>query len=235
MTLFGDPQITVDKFKRQYNVVINIEFIRCADLQITHIFEQLTGLKPSKDVSMAWIHPNEYFYEKGIISRLPFQIYANHNWNPVVVTWKSKSDKIYDIASDDIDCNDIVFGFEDLQPTLYYKQLYPGEKLPFKLKSLSFEFVFNRIAIDCQITMEVKDEFTKYDMIIDDINNFIAGYNDESEKKNRRYGLVHNLKSSLDGHNIVFSLDLGSAGPFFFRKLLPHLSDMNAFKSITID
>ena len=72
------------------------------------------------------------------ISKLPVVMYVNHNWNNnVIILWRSKSGCIYDIADTDIDCDDIEFWFEGIDPLLYYKQLYPKTELPFSNRSLA--------------------------------------------------------------------------------------------------
>ena len=130
-------------FYRQYGINISEQFLRCADIHLKKKFEFETGLKVSKNVSTSFVWPENFFYEKDTISKMPINIYINHNWNTVNILWKSKSGRVYGIADSDIDCGELEFWFEGLNPLLYHKQLYPQVALPFKLKDLSYELVSN--------------------------------------------------------------------------------------------
>ena len=84
-TLFVDPKLTVEQFKRRYNTSISIESVGCADAQLTNYFELRTGLKSSKNVSISWATEDAFHYTVAEISRLTFDLYINHNWNPITV------------------------------------------------------------------------------------------------------------------------------------------------------
>jgi len=237
-TLFYSPEITVQQFKLIYNVDVSVEFIRCADQQLTAMFIQKAGLKFGKNLSISWVSQIDYFYETGVCSRLPFYLYVNHNWNPITITWKSASGRIYKIDETDIDCADIAFSFESLDIPLYHKQMYPGNPLPFKLKDLSFELTVHRINVDCEIAMELRTPGTEATInnTIKQINDFIEGYNEASGKKDWKYGVVHNYKINSDNKSIIsYELDLGSTGADFIKKLLEFISTINAFSRITFE
>ena len=76
----------------------------------------------------------------------------------VTVNWKSKLNK-YNTPSDAIiDCNDIEFWFEGLNPLEYHKQLNNDTTLPFKLKDLSYELVITALNMDMTIEMWLKEQ-----------------------------------------------------------------------------
>jgi hypothetical protein len=108
-----------------------------------------------------------------------------------------------------------------LNATLYHKQLFPKVELPFKLKDLSYELVVTRLNLDCVIELYLSNEdATKALERINEINKFIGDFNTKSEKMDRKYGVVHNWKAEVEEGKIVYQLDLGSVGMFFFKKLL---------------
>ncbi len=236
-TLFGNPSSTVDRFKMEYDIDISEEFVACADKQLTNLFELKTGLKFSKNLCISWVGKDIFIYDKGEISKLSFYLYVNDNWNKIFILWKSKSGRIYLLNDKDIDCDDIEFSFEHLDIDLYQKQLYPNDKFPFKLKNLSFDLFIHRLNIDCTITMFLKpNAISNKELIIKNLDDFIDNYNNESERKDRKYGVVHNFKSFIESEETIkYEIDLGSAGFTFCKKALMAMSKMNYFSKIEFD
>jgi ASC-1-like (ASCH) protein len=234
-TLFFDTQTLVYDFQNRYQKTISLEFANCADIQLTNSFELITGLKVNKQISIATRPEWEFFVEMETISKMPFSIYVNHNWNPVTILWKSKSGRIYEIHDTDIECNDIEFWFEELDVALIHRQISPGDKLPFKIKNLSYELVITRINMDCTIELRLReDNISNAESIISQIDNFIAGFNENSLKKDRKYGVIHHWKPTIEGDKLIYDIDLGSTGPLFFKKLFPELSQLNYFTRVEI-
>lgn len=235
-TLFVSSALTIEMFKKHYSVNLSIQFIDCADIQLTRFFEQQTGLKVSKHVCISLISGEEFYYKSGVTSTIPTRIFVNHNWNPVTVHWKSKSGRIYTMEDADIDCDDIQFWFEGLNTVLYHKQLYPNEKLPFKLKALTYELVITRLVwSNLSMDMHFKDSALQdIAAAIKSIDDFIDAFNDKSESLNRKYGVVHNWKRKLEENKLVYEIDTGSGGYELMRKLLPFLSGMDLFSKVEI-
>ncbi len=234
-TLFFNTSTLAYDFQNRYHQHISLEFANCADMQLTAQFELLTGLKINKQISIATRSEQEFFIEYGEISKIPFYIYANHNWNSVTVLWKSKSGRIYKLEDTYIDCDDIEFWFEELDVALIHRQMFPNIKLPFKLKDLSFELVVTRINMDATIQLQLKADQINYSKRIElKIDDFIAGFNEKSEKKDRIHGVIHNWKTRIEGDKMIYDIDLGSTGPYFFKKLLPELSKMDHFIKVEL-
>ena len=174
--------------------------------------------------------------ETGEVSRLNINLYVNHNWNPIVVLWKSKSGQIYKISDTDIDCNDIEFWFEKLDTELYIKQYYPNnQKLPFVLKT-PFEVIVTRLNIDCTVQVIFKKGYEENcEAVIKKTYDFIDKFNVDSEKKEREEGVVHNYSGKyVETNVVVFEIDLGSVGFSFFKKLLKFLSKIEGIDKIEI-
>lgn len=232
-TLFVRADLGVYTFRQRYNVEVSEAFISCADVQLTALFERQTGLKAGKNVCFA-VTSDKLDYKKGTESQLSIEIFINHHWNPIIIKWRSKSGHIYDLADTDIDCNDIEFGFGELDAALYHRQLYPGGNLPFKLKDLSYELQVDRLNVNAEITLLLRQP-EDTDALIRDIEDMKEAYNMASEKKGRKYGVVHNSKGhAINGYTIMYEFDLGSAGMLFLKKLLEFLSSKNFFNRVII-
>ena len=138
-------------FKR-HSIDASYQFLKCADDQLTPLFNKLTGLKSSMHLCMLVpsttvlsdfvdnqpVHIPNPILEIGAVTKLKMNLCIIAFVNSVMVIWKSKSGRIYKMSDTDIDCNDIAFSFEYLNIPLYIEQFYPkGQKLPFVLSILS--------------------------------------------------------------------------------------------------
>jgi len=234
-TLFGTGQSTVDTFQSLYKLTISIEFVSCMDLQLNSLLFLETGLKTGKQLCISWASEWEFFLEKGKTSKVAFSLFANHNWNPITIMWKSNSGRIYELHDTDIDCDDIEFWFENLDVALIHKQMFPGDQLPFKVKNLTYQLVVARISMDCTFELTLKEiHVADAGKIIESIDSYFANFNERSEKRKRKPGLIHSYHPKADGNKIIYDIDLGSAGPAIFKNLLPYLSSLNYFTRVEI-
>lgn len=244
-TLFVDTQTAINTFKFAYSLEASVAFIKNADDQLTTLFVKETGIEPGKNVCIA-ISEHElgspiyttYRKDDNYIGRkLMIKLFVNHNWNPVTIFWKSKSGRDYKLHDTDIDADDIVFWFEQLDRDLYFKQLYPSVKLPFKTNDLSFELVLVRLNLECAISLKLKEDSCQdIELIKSEIGEFINNYNLQSEKLDRNYGVVHNFKLLITAEGeISCELDFGSAGMQFLKKFLTFLSKLDRFAMVKIE
>lgn len=128
-SLFPFPETAIEMFKRENpGKDISLAFVRCADAQLTPLLEKMVGFKVNKEVCINLHTWPQFSYVRDTISRLAVTLYINHNWNHgVLICWRSKSGKLYDIADTAIDAGDIVFWLEGTDPALYHKQMYPNK------------------------------------------------------------------------------------------------------------
>lgn len=224
-------------------LIASDSFLTCADKQLTEIFIRETGIVPDKNVCLCiseqgfnmpirrqYVMPNT----NNIANMLCITLYVNHNWNPVNIYWKSKTSKNYTLHWD-VDCDDIIFWFDSLDPLLYHKQLYPNEKLSFKLKNLSYELVVTRLNMNMRIEMQLKEEYmNQAETLLNDIDKIIDDYNIKSEKKDRKDGVVHNWKRKIENDKLVYDIDTGSAGSWFLKKFLMQLSKLGYFARVEV-
>ena len=233
-TLFASTELTIELFQRFCELTVSKQFVDCADSHLTDLLMQKTGLVPGKNVSVS-IPSDKSCYEKGQVSRVHIQLVVNHNWNPITILWASKSGRIYDVNDNGIDCTDIEFGFENLDPLLYHKQLYPKAELPFKLKGLTYELVVSRLNMDCTVEMLLKKEAPESaGDIAEQTDEFIDDFNTASEKRNRKDGVVHNWTREIEDNRLIYEIDTGFSGPVFIKKLLQFLSKLNAFEKVEL-
>ncbi len=236
--LFVHEHIHIESFKLEYGLDISPSFISCANTQLTDLFVQQTGLTAfGKNLSMAWEVDTAFKYQKGEISKLTFRLFVNYNWNDLWVCWKSKSGKIYDINDSYIDYNDIEFWFEGLNPMLYHQQLYPNEQLPFKLKNLSYELVVVRLNMNASMLVNYKEAtLSATKQQLEKIDLLIQKFIDKPIRWGKGgAGVVHNFKrKQVDANQWEYEIDTGSAGIYFFKKLLPLLSELNCLAKVEI-
>lgn len=244
--LFKDFGHLINRAKAQYNLNLSTEFLKQADDQLTPLFITQTGIRPNKNIGILFtdqwgkeMYLSRIDIEDGaVISELNINVYIYHYGFPITIYWKSKSNRDYKVDDIEIDPDDIIFWFGELNPALYLKYLYLHTKLPFKTKDLGFEVVVRSLKVHAEITLVVaqSEVIGNWMSLQTEIYEFIDCFNINSEKKNRRNGVVHNFKARFDGeYMIVLNIDLGSAGVPFYKKLLPFLSQMNKFSKAIID
>ncbi|BAV06986.1 hypothetical protein FLA_3006 [Filimonas lacunae] len=209
------------------------------DQQLTRYFELHTGIKVNKliELNLPMRAPEGYppmlTFTPGEVSRYNANIYISHNWNPVMVAWKSASGRIYAMEDTDIDCVDIEFWLEGMDPLLYHQQLHPKEELPFRLKNPGYELVIHRLHMDMEMTIWLKDN-TRADDLLQGIYDVVAAFNVKSEKKGGDDGVVHSVRGKVQENRLILEIDTGSAGPVFLKALLKYLSKSNGVTKVEI-
>ena len=222
-------------FKENCNVTLSKEFIACADIQLTQDFLLHTGIKIGKYIGIGFSSKPFFFYNRGEVSKMHSFISINSYGNEVSINWKSKSGRIYETFDTDIDCNDITFWFEGLDPLEYHKQLQPNNSLPFKLKDLTYELIITALNMDMTIEMWLKeDDVAKAPALLEDIDKMMDDFNMKSMKKDRKDGVVHNWKRRNENDKLIYDIDTGSAGVIFLKKFLMYLSKSDRFTRVEI-
>ena len=212
---------------------MSAEFLTCAEKHLINDFEKKSGIKVNKHLSFAPPIKNEFTYVRSHVSEINLIFGVNHNSMNVLIKWSSHSGRIYEFHDKDINCKDIFFWFDNLDVALVHKYLYPKVSLPFKLKDLTYELIVTRINMDCTLEMALK-EGVATENITKQIDDFIADFNHQSEKKDRKDGVLHNWKREFVDSKLVYELDLGSTGAVFLKKILVYFSKLEVFKKIEI-
>ncbi len=107
-----------DKVMRMtHNLAVSEALLNCADEQLTRQFVAETGLDNFPLIFVSWGNYGDPLpYEKGEISYIDCTIFLRYGSNKVRMAWKSRSGRVYDIADTDIDCADMEFWLEGLDP-----------------------------------------------------------------------------------------------------------------------
>jgi hypothetical protein len=170
----------------------------------------------------------------GAVSAFETSMGINGKSQWIKVCWRSHSGKIYHLH-DEVDCSDIQFWLENVDVPLLYKQLYGPTTLPFKLPATHYQLVIGSISIALDLALILKAGDEQAAILMDnELNTFIGHFNSQSEKKNRKDGLVHNWKTSIAGHIISVEMDLGSAGSTFLKKLLKWLNGFEQVAKVVV-
>ncbi len=232
-------EYTVGHTEKDYELKCSAYFFECANRPISTFFEKSTGIKVNHNIKITDITPP---YQKGEVSSIGLRVYVVDGSSPLKLCWRSRSGAIYTPSDEDFDCGDLEFWLEDLQPAYYMKQinLYKDTpQLPFALKNLNYQLTVNLIQTDCRMEMVLKKGMVHREVeLLERIYSFIDSYNDNSEKKHRKYGVVHNANGYLDQNRenlLHLEIDIGSVGPDFFKKLFKLFNDLDAFESVTVD
>lgn len=235
----GGMDFVIAESEKVYGLKCSVYFFECANRPISNYFEKSTGIKVNHNIKITDITQP---YEKGEVSNIGLRVYVVDGSSPLKLCWRSKSGAIYTPSDEDFDCCDVEFWLEDLQPAYYMKQinLYKDTpQLPFALKNLNYQLTVNLIQTDCRMEMVLKQGMAQREVeLLERIYSFIDRYNDNSENKHRKYGVVHNASGYLDQNNknlLHLEIDIGSVGPDFFKKLFKLFNDLDAFESVTVD
>lgn len=109
----------VKLFKLYFDIEVSDNFFKCADAQLSSLFETLTDLKISKYKN--WIRFESSSinnFRQGENSRFIGEILFKTGQIPVKIKWVSKSNKQIKLSDNSIDCNDLQFEFEELDIAL---------------------------------------------------------------------------------------------------------------------
>jgi hypothetical protein len=235
-SLFPYPDVYIEQFEKRHAMTISKEFVSCADEQLTNSFEHSSGMRVNRLIEVGWAHETAFFYIKGPVSRLASLLWVNNQTSEIYICWKTYSGTVIEPGDRKMDCSDLVFWFEKMDPLLYHRQLFPSYVLPFKLDGLSYELDIKRLNISCMVIMTtIQNDKEKTAHLSAQIDEFIDSFNAASVKKDRKNGVVHSWKSEVRADQLIYEIDMGSAGSGFLKKILLFLSGLGAFKKIEIE
>jgi hypothetical protein len=102
------------------------------------------------------------------------------------------------------------------------------------LKNLPYELNVFGIAMHMGLIINLTDT-TNAAEIIKQLAEEVEKHNKKSEIKERAYGVVHNCFGELKGNEVLFRIDVGSAGVVFVKKLLRLLAKFPEVREVTVD
>ncbi len=233
----------------KFNISISDSFLDCADVQLKISFEKQTGIKPKQGkIAITIFDVSEFNYDKGEISKLDISVIIISSGSFAKVCWQSKSGRIYELSDEDVDCQDIQFWFEGLDPALYHKQLYPNDPLPFKIKQTYFPIEINRLSIDLMLSVSfIESTSQSRQLIINKVGELINTWNLKTEKDDAlkiakgledfdSKGVVHNYSIVKNEENYMeISIDLGSAEVIVIKQLINLFTKESGIAKLVID
>jgi len=208
------------------NLKVSRQFYFCAQAHLGEWWLKTTLLQ--KLPSKLFISPGFRSCKIGDDSSVDSSIWAGHYKQAIRIHLKSKSGKIWK-TSDEVNCDDLEFWITGIRMEEFLHHLYGPTKLPFKLKNLSDVLQVGAIDQARQMKLFVHPGF-EVTLIAKAVNDHIHLFNEQSMRKDRENGIVHNWDCITVGNQIQLDFDLGSAGFDFIKKLLKDLSAMNAFE-----
>lgn len=247
--VFFNSSYTWRDIRDVYGIAISDSFLNCANNQLKLNFEKQTGIKvKNKKCCISIFSVDHFQYSKEKTSSLDIGVVINNDSSMAKICWNSKSNRIYELSDEDIDCEDIKFWFEYLNPLLYHRQLNPKEALPFKISKPYFGLEINHIMVDFVICISfISSTFEDIKLIIDKINNLINNWNKRTEKEDyiqetqsKDYydskGVVHNLSiSKIEANYCELSIDLGSADVIIIKKIIQLLDKEKGILKVLIE
>jgi hypothetical protein len=231
--LCGDEllEYRIKRLKEVDNIKVSESFLICADDKLYHYFLKITGLQ---NIRKCGLSGSIYNLSYGKVSAYETSMGINHHNHWIKICWQSKSGKIYHLH-DEVDCQDIEFWLEGVDVPLVYKQLYGTSTLPFKLSNIHYTLLVGSISIALELVIFIKEgNVGSTEQILKEFDVFIVQYNALSEKKDRRYGVVHNWFIYVHGTIVTINLDLGSAGAQFLKKFLTWCNKFEQIEKVVV-
>jgi hypothetical protein len=226
------------KIWNKYDVYFSEQFCNYFSRSIKEILYREAALKPSHKVSLSLFkqHNDKPMYEIGLVSRINTAVSILPEFiGNISFCWKSKSGLIVHTYDEEFEETDLECWIEGLQPKLYWEQLTTVKiDHPLKLKNLPYELNVFGIAMHMGLIINLTDT-TNAAEIIKQLAEEVEKHNKKSEIKERAYGVVHNCFGELKGNEVLFRIDVGSAGVVFVKKLLRLLAKFPEVREVTVD
>ena len=224
-----------------YGILMPVAFLLCMEKQLRIDFEKKTGIKVNKQMCLYAL--NKFYsidrlgLEYGETSYMNQSLDLNIYSLQVLIAWKSKSGRIYQLTDDDIDCDDIEIWFHKINVAEVYETLYPKMEMPFKLKGLTYELQVVRMDVNQTLQLHFKEGMEEdVEGIVKKIDTHIANLNSKSEKNDRKDGVVHNWDTrTITPLQVEYEIDMGSAGVKFIKGLLKFLSGFNSIEKVVME
>ena len=204
----------------------------------TTLFFKETGLRPSTKVTLAgYKQYNETpIYEPGPVSKLNLVLWIMPEYNDdISFCWKSKTGAIIQTTDEEFDEEDLVCWMEGLKPSEYWSQVATEKKAhPFQVAGLPYELKVFDYGTDMELRI-FTDGSLPNEVIKNTITTTIETFNSNTEKHQRKDGVVHNYQYEESDGFLCARIDTGSAGIPIINKVLKSLVKHTDIGKIEID
>jgi len=228
----------VSYFTHQKPVAFSPKFCHFFSEKFEELFVSTTGIKPSRKIGI--LMPNRddsrQLYEPGLVSRLnPVLWIMPDYFDDISFCWQSKTGNMVKPTDEEFDLSDLECWLEGLKPVEYWKQVATEKNIhPFKISNLPFELKVFGFGVNTELRIYLKEGSIK-EHIQDAIPKIIQLYNDRSEAKARKYGVVHNFKFVENEDFLCVIIDTGSAGVEIIKRILKSFAKISGIIKIEVD
>lgn len=222
----------------RYGVYFSDKFCNFFATNIEKIMFIECNLRASNKVGLSLFEQenNKPMYEIGQTSRLNIAIsILPYYTDDIIFCWKTKDGSLVSTIDEDFDEDNVICWIEGLKPKEYWEKAF-GKKTnhPFVLKDLPFDLEVIEYGTQMLIQI-ILSELLNSKKIADSIVNLIENYNEKSLVIDRKNGVIHNSSYEIEGFQINYRIDLGSAGINFLKKVLRLLSKFPEVKKVIFD
>lgn len=210
------------------------EFYHCADTKLEQwLIEHFKWQKIPKDLCISgWLSRFHEGYSPGGISWWESNICVGAFTSSCYVYWRTRSGRVYH-PSEIPDCNDLEFWIEKLDAAAFLRALYGPSSLPFKIKNLSYDLKTGAIDMSMTAFLLPAPEIDSIN-VQKAVNDVTDEINQQSEAKGRKFGVVHNWRTEIEGNGLRMNFDMGSAGFDWLKKWLQALNDLNLLQEVRL-
>lgn len=157
-----------------------------------------------------------------------------------VITWKSKNGADIKPYTENVGLEDIDFEINTDDLTIVKEKLKIAltEKFNLRIKPLNYELIVKFFYIDSASLFLYFKDITQVDnnsRIINSLSNWINEWNEESEKKKRRNGIIHDgYVIEIHQDYVIYYIDFGSAEMKGLKYILKKLDSLTNISRVII-
>lgn len=219
--IYGENELS-ERFELFLNVDLAEEFIRN------------TGIDPNKTREKILLSPISMSYEPG---KIQAGVTVTNLTIRATIRWGFGDDmKAFSTSEDEIDYKSAKIWFEELDTKKVLELYHKKPKLGFSTKDFTtpveVDFFYPESAYISLYLNNKNDE----ELIWATIDRFVSSWNEKSEAKDRKYGLIHNYRPVMTEKvdYLQFYIDLGSAGTLGLKHLFKELDKLEVIQKISI-
>lgn len=235
---FPCTEETREMYRNGFGIIFSEKFCRFFAASYYRLYLSEMGVKPGYKAGIGGFKQQNDtpFYQKGEISKLNMVLWVQpdhyHNFS---FCWRSGSGKIIETTDEVFDEADIECWLEGLQPALIWEQTSTEKKShPFISKNLPFTLKVFGFGINTGLTINLGPAGNA-ELVAKKVGDTIEKYNDDSERKNRKDGVIHNYSMEVADNKVEFRIDTGSAGVKGINKILTALKKVEGVEEVIID
>lgn len=216
--------------------IISESFLERLDAFLEEDFFKKTNISPkSENIKLGHMDSKFAIYPDGVDVEVLFP--SNYSLN-ARIKWKTKTGEILLINKSVYEDDEFTAWFEELPVEKIISHWNNPEYNPYIVsltrKKWNFKLSIQWLNLTADnILIKTKVNFSK--SIEEEVLNYFSEYNEKSEKKKHRNGVIHyfSIEESSSEH-VRFYFDFGSAGIRGFEGLLKHLNSLEYITAVEV-